>query len=443
MRNFSTRAASLFAIMTAFAVSAIAGARALPGKAAAKASLYAKAFGLIGHAHMTNYMARRGMILGANTLTALVPSLYAALDVVSRELVGAVPVATRDPQASRAAVGQNVISFKTPQSTATDITPGVTPPNDGDQVMGNTTVTITKARRVPFRWNGEEELGLNNNGAGASAIKGDQIQQAIRTLVNEMEVDLVNAARVASSRAYGTAGTTPFATDLSDPAQVRKILDDNGAPGDRALIIDTTAGAKLRTLSNLVKVNESGTGMTLRDGELLNIHGFSIHESAGVRQSAAGTGASYTTNTAGYAVGATAITLITGSGTVLAGDVVTFAGDTNKYVVETGTAAAGVITLAAPGLRVAIGTSATAMTIGAAYTGNIALARSSLILATRAPALPEGGDSAVDRMLITDPRSGITFEIAMYAQYRQMQYEVSAAWGVKGIKSQHSAILLG
>jgi hypothetical protein len=266
----------------------------------------------------------------------------------------------------------------------------------------------------------------------------------MRTLVNEMEVDAVRAAVVASSRAYGTAGTTPFATNLSDPAQIRKILDDNGAPsGDRCLVIDTTAGANLRTLAQLTKANESGSSLTLREGELLNLHGMSIHESAGVRAATKGTGASYTSNTAGYAVGATAITLITGTGTVLAGDTVTFAGDTNKYVVETGVAAPGVLTIAAPGLRVALPASAVAMTVGNTATSNVAFSSSALMLATRVPALPDEGDSAVDRMIITDPRSGISFEVAMYAQYRQMQYEISACWGVTGIKSNHSAILLG
>ncbi len=383
-----------------------------------------------------------------NTLTSLIPSLYAALDVVSRELVGAIPAATRDSRTDRAALGQAVISFRAPQSTASDITPGVTPPNDGDQVIGNTSVTITKARRVPFRWNGEETLGVNNSGAGAGAIQGDQIQQAIRTLVNEIEIDVVNAARIASSRAYGTAGTTPFATDLSDPAQIRKILDDNGAPGERALIIDTTAGAKLRTMSQLTKANESGTTMTLRDGALLDLHGFVIKESAGVGVNTAGsiTGAV----TAGAAaIGATSITLTTGAAmavALVAGDVVTFAGSTHKYVVATaltlGASTSGVLVLADPGLRAAVG-AATAISVGASYTGNVAFSRSSLILATRAPALPDGGDMAVDRMVVVDPRSGMAFEVAMYAQYRQMQYEVSAAWGVKGIKPNHSAILLG
>jgi hypothetical protein len=221
-------------------------------------------------------------------------------------------------------------------------------------------------------------------------------------------------------------------------------LDDNGAPlNDRCLIIDTTAGAALRTLAQLTKANEAGSTLTLRDGELLNLHGFSIHESAGVTFNTKGTGASYTTNTAGYAVGATDITLITGTGTINAGDIITFAGDTNKYVVVTGISAPGVVSIAAPGLRQAIPTSATAVTVGNSYTGNIAFSASSLVLATRAPALPDGGDMAVDRMMVTDPRSGISFEVAMYAQYRQIQYEVSACWGVKGIKNAHAAILLG
>ncbi|CAB4194257.1 Major capsid protein Gp5 [uncultured Caudovirales phage] len=379
----------------------------------------------------------------ANTLTSLIPSLYKSLDTVSRELVGLIPCATLDATVARAAVGQTVLAFKTPTAVATDITPGVTPPNDGDQTIGNVSMTITKARRVPFRWNGEEELGLNNNGSGAANIKLAQMTQAMRTLVNEMEVDLWGAIRVQASRAYGTAGTTPFASDLSDTAQARKILDDNGAPkADRCMVIDTTAGAKVRALAQLTKANEAGTILTRSEGQLIDLHGFSLHESAAVGLVTKGIGNAYTTNTAGYAVGTTAITLITGTGTVNAGDVVTFAGDTNKYVVEIALTG-GVVTLCAPGLRVAIAASATAMTVGNNFTANVAFSQSALILATRAPALPDGGDLAVDRMIITDPRSGISFEVAMYPQYRQMQYEVSAAWGVKGIKANHSAILLG
>lgn len=382
--------------------------------------------------------------MAVNSLTNLIGSLYKSLDVISRELVGVIPCVTLDATVARAAVGQLVTSFNSPQSTASDITPGMLPPDDGEQVFGNTSLTITKSRRVPFRWNGEQERALDVNGSGSQALKNSQITQAMRTLVNEMEVDCYNAARIAASRAYGTAGTTPFASGVGDSAQLRKLLDDNGTPGsDRALIIDTSAGANLRTNTQLTKANEAGTVLTLRSGELIDMHGFSIHESAAVRAVTKGTGAAYTTNTAGYAVGATAITLITGTGTILAGDTIVIGTDTNRYVVETGLAAAGVVTIAAPGLRVAIPTSATTVTVGNTATAAVAFISSAVILATRAPALPDGGDSAVDRMTITDERSGISFEIAMYAQYRQMQYEISAAWGVKGIKAPHTVQLLG
>lgn len=381
--------------------------------------------------------------MGNSGLSSLIPSAYKALDVVSRELVGFVPAVTMDADVARAAVGQEVVSFTAPASTATDITPGVTPPNDGDQTLGNTKVSITKARRVPFRWNGEEERGLNNGGAGAEAIKNNQIAQAIRTLVNEMEADVYLAARIAASRAVGTVGTTPFATNLGDSAQVRKVLDDNGAPQSmRSLIIDTTAGANMRTQSQLTKANESGTQMTLRDGELLNLHGMSIKESAAVVPVTKGTGAGYLVNNgAGYGVGTTDITVDTGAGTILAGDVVTFAGDTSKYVVAQ-VLAGGVLKLAAPGLRFAVADNA-AITVLGNFTANVAFSKNAIILAARQPALPSDGDLAKDRATIVDPRSGMAFEIAMYPQYRQMQYEISIAWGVKGIKPEHVALLLG
>lgn len=384
----------------------------------------------------------------ANTITDLFPDLYSALDVVSRELVGFIPSVSRDSTFERAAVGQVVRSFVAPASTAGDITPAVTPPDDGDQTIGNVEMQITKARRVPLRWNGEQSKALNNGGPGVLSVRGQQFAQAIRTLTNEIETDLA-ALHVNASRAYGTAGTTPFASTLADTAQVRKILDDNGAPpSDRWGVIDTSAGAAMRTLAQLTKANEAADASLLRQGVLLDLHGFGIRESAQVKQAVTvGTGASATTNTAGYAVGATVITLASaGTGTIIAGDVITFAGDTNKYVVASGDADVsngGTITLAAPGLRKALAASAVAITVVAAAARNMFFSRNAIQLATRAPALPDGGDLAVDRQIITDARSGLSFEVAMYAQYRQMQYEISAAWGVKCVKPEHLAVLLG
>lgn len=389
--------------------------------------------------------------LGANTLTTLIPMLYASLDVVSRELIGLIPSVTRDSTLARAAKGQSVTSPIAPVVTATDIVPGVTAPNDGDQVIGNMAMTISKSRMVPIRWNGEEQLGLAT-GVGYRGILADQFTQAFRALANEMENDLFVTAYRNASRAYGTPGTAPFGipNDLSDFAAMAQILDDNGVPaGNRHLAMGSAAMANIRgKQSVLFKVNEAGTDELLRQGTIGRVEGFNLHNSAAIKPIVKGTGTLYTTNATGYAVGATAITLISGSGTVNPGDIVTFAGDVNKYAVVGGVAAPGVVVIGGPGLRVAIPAAATAMTVGASYTPNIAFGSGGLVLATRLPAVPldldgNANDMADDRKTVQDPVSGIAFEISTYRQYRQIKFEVAAAWGTGSAKSDQVAILQG
>jgi P22 coat protein - gene protein 5 len=387
----------------------------------------------------------------SNTLTNLTPTIYEALDIVSRELIGMIPAVARNSSAERAALNQTILVPVTQGNTLADNTPAVIPPNTGDQTVSSVSMTISKSKHAPIRWNGEEQRGLINAGEYGGILK-NQFAQAFRVLVNQVEVDLAVAAYQGASRAFGTAATAPFGTagDLSDMAGVRKILDDNGAPqGDLHLVVGSAAIANLRgKQSILFKVNEAGTDQLLRDGVIGRLEGASIHNSAGIQTPTKGTGASYTSDTAGYAVGATAITLITGTGTVLAGDVVTFAGDTNKYVVALGVTVPGVLTLAAPGLKVALATSAIAMTVGSTATQNVMFDRNAIQLVTRAPQMPIGPDGkamdmADDVMTVTDPMSGITFDVAVYRQFMQLTYHVRLAWGVAAVKANHIANLLG
>lgn len=380
----------------------------------------------------------------ANTLTNLIPELYENLDVVSRELVGFIPAVTLDAMADRAALNATIRSFVAPAATAGDITPGVTPPDDGSQTIGTKTLSITKARRVPIRWNGEEELSVAS-GHGAVAMRAAQIQQAIRTLCNEIETDLA-ALHLSASRAAGAAATTPFGTanDYTAASLTRKILVDNGAPtSDLQLVVDTTAGANIR--GKQAAAADAGSTSILRQGVLLDINGMMVRESAAVASFTAGSFTTGTLTSAVRAVGATALAATADyTSGLAAGDIITLAheSDAHKYVITA--VAAGSITIAAPGLRTATAATGTvAITKIATSRRNMGFARSAIVLAQRLPALPAGGDLAVDRTTITDPRSGLSFEVAMYPQYRQMQYEVSCAWGVSAVKTEHLAILLG
>lgn len=386
-----------------------------------------------------------------NTLTNLIPFMYSAADVVSRELVGFIPNVTRDSRIDRVAINQTVNVPVVGASTPVSITPGSYAPDTGGVTPSNVTVTISNQYAVPIAWNGDEQIAVGETGIYDSVVT-QRFAQAMRGIVNQVEADLA-ALHVNASRAYGTYNTQPFGTagDLSDMAQMVKILEDNGAPtNDLRAVLSTTAVANLRgKQSVLFKVNEAGTDQLLRRGIIGDIFGVGLGTSAQVKKDVtAGTNnGSAQTNAAGYAIGATTITLDSaGTGTIIAGDIITFAGDTNKYVVKTGDAdvsGGGTIVLQEPGLMQAIPASATVITTIAATDRNMVFSKSAIVLATRSPYMPEGGDMADDIMDIVDPVSGLSFQVAMYRQYRQVHFEVGLAWGVKVIAPRHTALLIG
>lgn len=378
----------------------------------------------------------------ANTLTGLMPTIYEALDTVSREMVGMIPAVRSDMSPERAAIDQSITFPVVAARTAIATAPASTGPTTVDTSAPGTTVTISKSYGIPIHMTGEQDLGL---GRTKAIFWKDAFAQAMRTLVNLIEVDLCLAGANGASRAYGTAGTAPFGTaaDLSDLAGVNKILDDNGAPAnDRQLVLNSAAKANLLAKqANLYQGNSD----LLQLGRTREMGGFQLGYSGGFATHTKGTGTGYLVNlTAGYAVGSTTLVMDTGANTNLIGDIVTndkTGRDTNKYVLS----ATGDTThfyIAKPGLRVAA-VNNDPFNIGGSYTPNLAFDRGAIWLATRAPMVPEGGDAAVDATIIQDPVSGLSFEVREYRQYRQVNYEVAIAWGYSAVKTEHIAILLG
>lgn len=385
----------------------------------------------------------------SNTLTNLIPTIFAAKDQVLRELTGFIPAVTLDASGEQAAKDQTIRYPVVPALAATAISPAATGPDPSATTQGSDTMSISKVYSSTFFWEAEEQKGLGNM---YGVILKDQFAQAMRALVNAVEADLA-ALYVSASRAYGTAGTTPFdsTNKLSFMAAMHKILADNGAPlGDLQLVINTTAGAALRNLTELWQANTAGGDDLLRRGVLLDLMGFAVRESAQVKTHTKGTGTGFLVDlTAGYLAGSTAIHADTGVGTIVAGDVLTntkTSRDTNKYVVKTGaTGSTGVdvdIVLQNPGNQVAW-VNNDPLSIASNYAANLAFSRSAIHLMMRVPAMPEGGDAADDVTVITDEQTGISFQVAMYRQRRRVAYEVGLAWGVKAVKPEAMAILLG
>lgn len=382
----------------------------------------------------------------ANTLTNLAADIYKAADIVGRELVGIVPSVTINAGIERAAKGDTVRSaFTRAQTVNTTFAPAMTIPEGTDQTVDNKTATIDSYASIQIPWTGEEQKHLNN-GVGFETVYGDQIKQAMRAITNKIEYDGWIAAYRNASRAYGTAGTTPFASNFNELPQLRKILQDNGMPfdGQVSVVMNTAAGANLRSLAQLQKANEAGGSELLRQGTLLDLQGFMLKESAQIGLHTKGTGTSYQLNGV-HAAGATTLAVDTGSNTIIAGDILAIANgtpaDSNKYVVNTALSGGNVI-IGEPGL-ISAHVDNDGVTIGNNYTPNLAFHRSAIELAIRPPAEPQGGDAADDKMIVQDPHSGLVFEIASYKGYMKRMIEVRCLYGWKAWKREAITVLIG
>lgn len=389
----------------------------------------------------------------SNTLTGIIPTLYEALNVVSREMVGFIPAVRRDSNAERAALNQTVRVPLGESGALEDITPGAAPAATGGTTVGYADIKITKSKAAPVLWNGEEQRAVGTSGT-YNKLLADQFTDAMRKLVNAVEIDLSVCAKQGASRAFGDPTGEPFATagKFDELAGTAKILDDNGAPSvDRQLVLGSTAIANLRGVQSvLFKVNEAGSSDMLRDGMTDRLQGFALRYSAGIKQHVTGTAINdkWLVNGAG-ALGLTSIVTKDGTtasgGPIKIGDIVSFAAGTDKYIV-TGVTDGGVITstlsLNAPGLVAALAGDEKIVK-SASYYPHAAFSRNAIVLAARAPAVPDGGDSADDSITITDPLTGMTFEVRVYRQYRQVKYEVCLAWGCAVVKPEHVALLIG
>lgn len=379
-----------------------------------------------------------------NIFTAIAPTLFSAARAVAAERFGAVAAINAQFDDKGVARGDKVVVPVAPVRASSAFSPGATSSSGGDATASNVEVTITKSQKVDWHLTGEQIRSLENGGNYQEWVT-QLIQQGMRTLRNEAEVDCAAAIALGASRAAGSAGTNPFASNIDSLADARQILADNGAPmADLQCVMNTTAGTALRKLGVITQAYNAGSDAERRSGQFLRQYGFELRESAGVATFTKGTASGATTDNAGYAVGATVITLASaGTGTILAGDVITFAGDANQYVVASGdaqTSNGGTITLAEPGLRKAIAASATNITVVNSHTCNVAFERNAVVGIMRPPLIP--ANPTISQQLISDPQ-GMTYLLLDIAQYGQRTWELHLAWGFKAVNTFAIAKLLG
>lgn len=393
----------------------------------------------------------------ANTLTAVTADAFKAAEKVGREPVGLLNSVLYNTGSEAVAQGESVKSLTTEEPTInTSATPAMTIPEGDDQTFGEDSFDLDQVVNAKLNVTGEEQVKLDQNHDYETA-QGNRLERVFRRMRNAIEASACGVVYKGASRAFGTAGTTPFGSNFNECAEIRQIIVDNGfwEDGQMSLVVNTNAGTNLRQLATLTGVNTAGTDATLRDGELLNLQGLSLKESAGIALHTIGTGSSYLVDFAdGYGplstnatTGDTTIHVDTGTGTFVPGDVVTVADDSgaSKLVVGTGFAGDGDgdVIMNEPGLIAGEWDDDKAVSIGAAFTANVAVNRTCVEVAARPQKAPKEGDAAQDVIQVPDPVTGLVYEIREYPGYKKVMWDITLVYNTKVWHPEGVAILLG
>jgi len=384
---------------------------------------------------------------GALVTTNIVQTSVAMGLQALREMIQLAKVVNRDyeDELRGAKVGATV-NVAVPAAVATrSVTPDVVFPAVTAVTPTSVGVKVDQWKEAPFAM---DDKGLVQVLRGILPM---QMSAAIKSLANTIDQYIWGLLHDANG-VYGyagTAGTTPFANDLSEfYAARKKAADQLMPPDDRFMIIDPAAEEKVLQFAAVRDANRrGGGGEEFMRGEIGVVGGARWLVSQNVPTHTAGTASGATTDATGYAVGLKTITLASaGTGTILVGDIITFAGDTQTYVVTAGDAdvSGGGTVSFEPGLKVAIAASATAITLKASHVVN-ALVHRDCIAFAMAPLLDaaQTSERRANTAIAIDEVSGLALRLEVSSQYKQTQWAFDALYGGKVVRRELGVRLAG
>lgn len=320
-----------------------------------------------------------------------------------------------------------------------DVVPGPNLVAAGDSSPTTVPIPLDKWKEAPFYLTDKERRET------LDGVIPMQASEAIKAIAEQINSDIM-----ANYKAFfgfaGTPGTTPFASSTSDATATRRVLHKQLAPKtDRRFVLDPDAEANALDLRAFQDTSWTGDPNAIIEGELNKKLGFSWWMDQQVPEHTVGTNdGNYTTNAAGYAVGVKEVTTISGTGTILTGDVFTFAGDSQTYVATADMAAAGTLAFE-PGLKVAIGASATAITVkgaaGTSYPQNLAFHRDAIAFASRPLSDEDGLGNIIES--VVDPVTGLALRLEVARGNKQTQFSYDVLYGTGVVRRELGARLWG
>jgi len=371
----------------------------------------------------------------ANTITEVLPKLLAQGLMALRQNA-VMPRLVNRAYESLAGEKGSTITIPIPSAiTAQDVAPANTPPSTADVAPTSVTIALNKWKEAPFYLTDKDMLEVMN---GTIPM---QASEAVKAVCNQVEADLFSLYTQVYGYA-GTAGTTPFASDLTAFTAARGVLNKQLAPKDpRSVVLDVDAETNAINLPAFQYAAYRGDTEGITEGTIGRKLGSLWTADQNVVTHTTGAAASYQTNGAATA-GATSVTIDTGTGAFVAGDIVTFTGHTQTYAVQSsvGGATATSITVS-PALKVNVGDNV-AITKKASHVVNLAFHRDAIALVSRpfSGADPLGIGhylSAIDEV------SGLALRLEVSREHKRTRFSYDCLYGCQLVRPEFIARIAG
>lgn len=342
----------------------------------------------------------------------------------------------------------DVVNLYIPSAaTVSDVSPTAAPYQAPDMQPVRAPIQLNRWRRSGFFLTDKEQEEV------VSGVQSRQTAEAVKALAQDINAFIFS--RYTRVFGYvGTAGTTPFASDVTGATSARAQLNRQTVPlDDRRLVLDVNAEANALALPAFAQAQAIGSAQTVIEGTLGRRYGFDVamdqqvptHVSTPLSAGAATVNGAQAINagsTNGGRTGTVSIAKATNASNLVAGDIISFAGDPNTYVVTANTTLiVGNTTVPiAPALQVAK-TGGEAVTLRATHVVNLAFHRDAFGFVSRP--LQTSSQNTIEMMSVADPLSGVALRLEVVRQNKQTLFDFDVLYGADCVRPELAVRLAG
>lgn len=377
----------------------------------------------------------------ANSLSKVIPQLLAQGLMALREQAIMARLVNRGYEAMAGQKG-STITIPIPSAiTATDVTPDKTPPTTADVSPTEVVLTLDQWKEAAFYLTDKDLMEVM---AGTIPL---QASEAIKAIVNVIDAKIFSMYKGVYGYA-GTAGTTPFASDLTAYINARTVLFNQLAPvGDRRAVLNGDAEGNALMLRAFQDTSFGGGDGVIINGQIGKKVGADWYASQNVPTHTKGAaGTALLDDSAARAVGIKALHMDGFTTKPSAGDIFTIAGDTQTYTVVSATDLVGTdsdVTFE-PGLKVAIPAvdGNEAVTFKASHVVNMLFHRDAIAFGTRPLESEAQGLGNIIQSAV-DPVSGLTLRLEVSREHKRTRYSFDVLYGVQLVRPQLACRIAG